>query len=85
MLSPFNAKKSCRLVFPKFLVSNEVLKSHFLHMRYSVCVCALTFWGEIEEENMFGKGSIGHKYKKIKNKIKDKVSNLKKLPIFRES
>lgn len=47
-----------------------------------VCVCALTCWGEIEE-NMFGKGSIGHKYKKIK--IKDKVSNFKELPIFRES
>ena len=76
MFSPFNAKKSCQLVFPKFLVSNEVLRSHFLHMGYSVCVCVcvrvcartrvrtLTCWGEIEEENMFGKGSIGHKYKK---------------------
>lgn len=84
MLSPFNAKKSCSLVFPKFLISNEILRGHFLHTRYSVClcVCALTCWGEIEE-NMFGKGSIGHKYKKIK--IKDKVSNLKELPIFRES
>lgn len=66
MLSPFNAKKSCQSVFPKFLVSNEVLRSHFLYTGYSVCVCmcALTSWGEIEEENMFGKGRIGHKYKK---------------------
>ena len=70
MLSPFNAKKSCQLVFPKFLVSNEVLRSHFLYTGYNVCVCVcvcvcvLTSWGEIEEENMFGKGKIGHKYKK---------------------
>ena len=72
MLSPFSAKKHCQLDLPKSLVTNQVLRNHFLYTRCSVhvrvyaCVLVLTCWEEVEEENMFGKGNMGYKYKKKK-------------------